>query len=373
MRVELPISKSCYARIAMICAIAGIDIPYSDENDDIIAIREALSASDGKVYVRSSGTATRFSIAYYASQECEVLIDGNEQMRKRPISSILEAVETMGAKIEGNTLPIRLKGQIWKDKTIEVDASQSSQTISALMLAGMKQGITIRTRGERNSWSYVELTAAIMSRFGAKVVIDSEMVRVDKVSSFTNPETEIDKDWSSAVFWYGWCATREENIEIAGLKRNSYQPDEAAVDIFEKLGVRSEETKWGINLTYNRESAMSSNDMLHIDCRRTPDLAMVLIPTLCKLGKRFNIDGLETLDKKESKRGSALCNELKKAGYDVEWTGNSLSWNGKMIATSGRPDFYDDHRIVMAHAILGTTEIDFSPLEKSYPRMCDFF
>ena len=365
MRVDIPISKSHYARIAMICAIAGIDIPYSDENDDIIAIREALTANDRNVWVRSSGTAARFAIAYYATMDCEVVIDGNEQIRKRPISSLTEAVRTMGAEVTGDSLPIKIKGTANPKTFVKVDASQSSQTISALMLAGMRNGITIMTTGVRNSWSYVELTAEVMKKSGVRVEIGDEMITVEKTDSVSEKDIAIDKDWSSAVFWYGWCATRGKEIEIKGLMRESFQPDEAAIEIFSRLGVESKETVYGMELLKNETAG---DEWLEFDCRRTPDLAMTLIPTLCKLQRKFKVTGLDTLERKESRRGSNLCCELRKAGYVVHWDGKSLSWKGDFAEPHGKPDVYGDHRMVMALMILlGTEGIDLKPLEKSYP------
>lgn len=366
MRVDIPISKSYYARIAMICAIAGIDIPYSDENDDIIAIREALTTNDRNVWVRSSGTAARFAIAYYATMDCEVVIDGNEQLRNRPISSITEAVRAMGAEVTGDSLPIKIKGTGNPKNFVKVDASQSSQTISALMLAGMRNGITIMTTGVRNSWSYVELTANVMKKSGIRVEIGNEMITVGKTDSVSEKDIAIDKDWSSAVFWYGWCVTRGEEIEIKGLKRNSFQPDEAAIEIFSRLGVESKETAYGMELLKNE---MTGDEWLEFDCRRTPDLAMTLIPTLCKLQRKFKVTGLDTLERKESRRGSNLCCELRKAGYVIQWDGKSLSWEGNLAEPYGKPDGYGDHRMVMALMILETKGIDLKPLEKSYPEL----
>lgn len=380
MKVDIPISKSHYARIAMICAIAGIDIPYCDENDDIVAIREALSIGKNPIewdknhiWVGGSGTATRFSIAYYATQERQVIIDGSEQMQKRPISSIIEAVKSLGAEVIGESLPITIKGCRELKKSVEVDSSQSSQTISALMLIGMKNGLKITTRGKRNSWSYVELTAEVMRQFGIKVEIEEKNNYADitvhpmKDIRFLKAENiEIKKDWSSAVFWYGWCATRGEEIEIEGLKRGSCQPDEAAVDIFERIGVVTEEIPDRIRLRYNEAN---DNTIFELDCRKTPDLAMVLIPTLCKLERKFKVTGLDTLDGKESRRGSCLCRELRKAGYAVEWNETSMSWNGEHGIINGKTEVYNDHRMVMAMIILGAEGIDYEPLKKSYPKL----
>lgn len=367
MRVEIPTSKSHYARIAMICAIAGIDIPYNDENDDITAIREALTTDKDHVWVRSSGTAARFAIAYYATQDCEVVIDGCEQMRKRPVSSITEAVRAMGAEVTGDCLPVKIKGTAEPKKFVEVDASQSSQTISALMLTGMRHGMTIRTTGKRNSWGYVELTAEVMKRFGVKVEMGDVEVTVGKMGEIANEKIEVEKDWSSAVFWYGWCATRGEEIEIMGLRSGTCQPDEAAIEIFGRLGVASEESSCGMKIHMRKN--VVTEDYFETDCRRIPDLAMVLIPALCRLGKRFRLTGLDTLDRKESKRGSNLCLELRKAGYMTEWNGNSLWWEGEKAKPDGKPDVYGDHRMVMAQMILGTEGIDYEPLKKSYPEL----
>lgn len=380
MKVNIPTSKSHYARIAMICAIAGIDIPYCDENDDIVTIREALSFEKkpiewdkNHIWVGDSGTATRFSIAYYATQECQVIIDGSEQMQKRPISSIIEAVKSLGAEVIGESLPITIKGCRELKKSVEVDSSQSSQTISALMLIGMKHGLKITTRGKRNSWSYVELTAEVMRQFGIKVEIEEKNnyaeITIHPIKDIRHIKTgniEIKKDWSSAVFWYGWCATKREGVEIEGLKKGSGQPDEAAVEIFKRIGVVTKEIPGGIGLRYNETN---DNTIFELDCRKTPDLAMVLIPTLCKMGRRFKVTGLDTLDGKESRRGYCLCRELNKAGYAVEWSGTSLNWYGEHRIINGKTEVYNDHRMVMAMMILEAEGIDYEPLKKSYPEL----
>lgn len=367
----------------MICAIAGIDIPYNDENDDIIAIRETLTAKKEEkrqVWVGSSGTAARFGIAYYATQDGQTTINGSEQMQKRPISSIINAVRALGAEVEGESLPVTIKGCCETKQTIEVDASQSSQTISALMLVGMRHGLTIKTKGERNSWSYVELTAEVMRRFGVEVEIeergcDAEIRIHKREKAIERTNIEMEKDWSSAVFWYGWCATRGDEIEIEGLKQGSRQPDEAAMEIFASLGVVSEEYDKGIRL---RKGNTEEKGVFTTDCRRTPDLAMVLIPTLCTKGKPFVITGLDTLDRKESQRGKALARELAKAGYNVVWDGKKMSWDGNKKsapeqATHYKTETYNDHRMVMATMILGAETDDYESLKKSYPDLGDFF
>lgn len=383
MRVEIPTSKSCYARIAMISAIAGIAIPYSDENDDIIAIRIALTVKNGRVWVGSSGTAARFAIAYYSSMDCEVVIDGSKQLQKRPMSSIIDAVRRLGAEVQGESLPLRIKGCFWTKGEVEVDASQSSQTISALMLAGMRSGLNIKTIGERNSWSYVELTADVMRKFGVDVEINDGEVSVGGINNLSRTPVVVEgvpvvvegvpmvveKDWSSAAFWYGWCTANGGEIEITGLSKESCQPDSAAIDIFGRLGVVSEETTDGIKLTFK---GVESEGVFDVDCRRTPDLAMVLIPTLCRIGRRFAVSGLDTLDRKESRRGEALCRELSKYGYVVEWDGNKMVWNGEVCNAYGNPEVYGDHRMVMAHLILGNRP-DLTPLSKSYPALKYFF
>ena len=338
--VELPRSKSVVAREAMIAAVRGLQMPDSGESEDGEVIIKALSCKEELVDVRSSGTAARFAIAFYGSRCGHKIIDGSEQMRKRPVGAIVEAMRSLGAKIEylgaEGHLPVSIEDCANLGDNVEVDASESSQTISALMLIGVKN---IIMKGEVVSEGYIELTRRVM--------------RGDY----------CDKDWSSAVFWYGRVAVGDEDeVLLRGMKMNSGQPDENVVEVYKKLGVTSEETPEGVRIYKKGEKC----EMFEMNCGGCIDMVPVLVASLCRLGVRFRISGVAGLQKKESRRGSVMAREMRKLGYLVEFDGENMRWNGEKCMIEGEADVEDDHRIAMAIIVAGGIVNDTKCIDKSY-------
>lgn len=364
--IELPLSKSVVARRAMMAAISGGEMPEAGGSEDGELIIEALTKSGESIDVGSSGTAARFAIAYYGSRAGGKIIDGSEQLRQRPVGAIVDAMRSLGAKIEylgeERRLPVRIMGCGKIGNEISVDANESSQTISALMIIGAERGIRIEMEGDMVSSTYIELTKRLMER--AKVEVNIEGRRIEVRKGKYSLGGEIDRDWSSAVFWYGMVAVgQERELLLRGLKIGSGQPDEKVVEVFARLGVVSRETPEGILI--ERVSVLSG-EVLEEDCKGSPDMVPVLVATMCRLGKRFRITGLETLERKESCRGTVMVREMGKLGYRLDFDGESMWWNGDRCSAGGAADPADDHRIAMALIVAGAGIDNIECINKSY-------
>lgn len=370
-RVDLPLSKSVVAREAVMAAISGGVMPESGGSEDGEVVVKALTVTDGVVNVRSSGTAARFAIAYYGSREGVRVVDGSEQLRQRPVGAIVDAMRRLGAKIEymgeSGRLPVRIEGCSEIGTEVEADAQESSQTISALMLIGARKGLRIRLRGDAVSSTYIDLTRMLMEKAGVEVRLKDDVIDVAKgVYLNLNPNgLQIDRDWSSAVFWYGMVAVGEEKeLLLKGLRMNSGQPDERAVELFARLGVESKETPEGVMI--QPFDKLGTSSVVNEDCKGCPDIVPVLVATLCRLERRFNITGIQTLERKESRRGSVLVREMGKLGYRLGFDGENIWWNGEKCAICGVADAADDHRIAMALLVAGAKLTDTECINKSY-------
>lgn len=353
----------------MMSALEKGEIRQYADNEDIETLVAAFGNEKRELNARKSATAARFLIAYAAGSCGKWKIDGEEQLRKRPVRAIVQAVRELGAEVKylraDGYLPVEVEGcEKWGER-IEADAQESSQTISALMLMGSRNGLTIKTLGERKSWGYVELTAEIMRRCGVAVEIDSEEVRVEKGSFRIDERLWEERDWSAAVLWYGMVAVeREKELMLRGLSAESSQPDRKAVEVFGKLGVVSEQREEGVMIRKSDVKAWGG-EIFEMDCRMVPDMVMVLSATLCEMHIPFRLSGLEVLERKESSRGQVMMEELRKSGFGVEWNGEELIWRGEECEKTGGWNARGDHRVAMALMVLGV-EADLKSIAKSY-------
>lgn len=363
--VDLPMSKSVVARVAMMAAVDGGRTPDAGGSEDGEVIIKALKSGEKRVFVGSSGTAARFAIAYYGSRSGVRVVDGSEQLRQRPVGTIVNAMRRLGTRIEymGKTgkLPVRIEGCRAIKREVKAEAGESSQTISALMLIGAGRGMKINLKGGIVSPTYIELTRRLMMKAGVGVRKQGKVIKVSQ--GVFRIVDEIDRDWSSAVFWYGMVAVGEEKeLLLKGLRMKSGQPDERVVMFYDRLGVESKETSEGV-MIYKKES---QSTCFEEDCKGCPDMVPVLVATLCRMGRRFSLCGLETLERKESRRGTVMVREMGKLGYRLEFDGEKMWWNGERCRRQGLADVADDHRIAMALIVAGAEIGNTECINKSY-------
>jgi 3-phosphoshikimate 1-carboxyvinyltransferase len=298
-------------------------------------------------------------------------------MQKRPISGLVDALINLGTEIKylekDNHLPIQIiGGNITKSK-VAISAQISSQYISALLLIApsLPNGLQIDLKGKIVSRPYIEMTLSILRQLGVDCLWRENRIVVS-YKSIKSMSFLIENDWSAASYWYSIAAlSKNSRIELLGLDTESMQGDAALVTIFRQLGVHTEFTKRGIII----KNTFIKSDHLKINFLDFPDLAPTIITTACALGITGTYTGLDTLEKKESKRIDALKRELSKIGAIVETNLqntieikeiNTVLNNNVLFET------YGDHRMAMAFAPLVTmmSSIEISNpkvVEKSYP------
>ena len=367
--LDLPLSKSVRARELVLDALNNRCVEIDEENDDIFVLSRALynaqlsDQSDNfqlsTLNLNASGTALRFLTAYCAVSEGCFLLTGSERLCERPIKPLVDALRGMGAEIKyvekEGFAPLKIVGGKLNGGRVKLDASLSSQFASALMLISDKVegGIEIEYEGDVASQSYISLTKAVIEKYRRGVRYSGE------------------RDWSSATVWYAVMAVlKKGRFLFEGLSLESYQPDRAIVEVFEKLGVRTTEVENGVEI----ESGGLVVDKLELDCKNMPDAVMYIAVAACLLGVEFEISGVETLKVKECDRIDALMTEMRKCGYVLKYDEmDNICWFGERCVLEDRPCIvtYNDHRIAMSMAVVGLVrEIEIENREvvnKSYP------
>ena len=354
MQIELPISKSIANRLLILQAIHGDELmPVSDSMpDDVQILHRSLcliaSSPHSLINVGNCGTAIRFLTAYSAQLEGQtVILDGVERMHHRPIGQLVDTLREIGADIdylgEEGFPPLRIKGCILdKHRMVTINDPQSTQFVSALLLIGAN----IRTD---STSPYIILTRALIEQYA----LASSPYRLSPLA--------IERDWSSAAFWYEYVALHGSEIELPGVHKESLQGDKVVADIFSHLGVHTTYTAEGITLSPTGVADLQRSDLQGIDARSSaqrsaeeilcqdfsacPDLYPAVALTCERLGIELHATGVESLPLKESDRLRAVAEHRTDA----------------------------DHRMAMALLIAGYEVDDTACISTSYPQFLEHF
>jgi 3-phosphoshikimate 1-carboxyvinyltransferase len=383
--VKLPLSKSIANRQLCIRYLSGSGADYHlPDCDDSLLMRDLLSQlgadKSNKIFdCGDAGTVFRFMTAILANTEGDWLITGSERMQQRPCAPLVNALNDLGAaatyQSQPGFPPLVLKGRQLMGEEVSIDASVSSQFISALMMIGatMPEGLKIILKGNIVSKPYIEMTAWLLKEQGISVEFRNHEIRINPGSyQFKNSLTEA--DWSAASFWFAAAAmTTKAEICLIGLNRNSMQGDNRLIALYEELGV---ESKWeGADLILsNRGSVTKEYKADFTDC---PDLFPAIAVTCAGLGISSRFSGLSTLAIKESDRLRSIGNELKRLGYRIgQKNGLFEIIPGRTKSQDNKMETYGDHRIAMAFAMLSLASGQLiihkpSVVSKSYPDFWD--
>lgn len=378
-RVSLPLSKSISNRALIINALTDSALPLKKvaKCDDTDVMVVALSSDEACVNIGAAGTAMRFLTAYFSSRQGrEIVIDGTERMRHRPIAVLVDALRACGATIEyvgeDGYPPLRISGKKLQGGKITLSASVSSQYISALLMVAptMEQGLSLTLEGDIISRPYIMMTLSMMHQWGVKSEFIGNTIAIAP-QKYIPVDFEVEADWSAASYWYEIAALSSGDVSLHGLSRQSVQGDSEVSKYFEKLGINTHFNDGIVEL----EPSPDLSPRLNIDLSDQPDLAQTIVVTSCMLGIPFHITGLSTLKIKETDRLEALRTELLKLGVILTIERESeLIWDGSRRPVYEFPviDTYEDHRMAMAFApvslfVPGIVINNIEVVSKSYP------
>ena len=283
------------------------------------------------------------------------------------------AGSTGGMEKEGYP-PLRIFGSALQGGEISLAGGVSSQYISALLMIAplMENGLTLHLEGVVISKPYINLTLQLMEQYGVKAEWNGQTIKVRPQDYHPIPFT-VESDWSAASYWYSMMAlSKNAEIELLGLFKNSLQGDAAGAKLFAQLGVGTTYTDRGVVLKHNGNRTKK----LNYNFVNEPDLAQTFVVTCVLLNIPFRFTGLQSLKIKETDRIEALKTELRKLGYLLTDSNNSiLEWNGERCEPQAHPVIttYEDHRMAMAFApaalVLpeGIEIADPQVVSKSYP------
>ena len=382
--INLSGSKSISNRLLLLKEILDLKIDLKNLSDSedtkllLKALRQIKEAKNKNINILDAGTDMRFLTALLAIKKGTWTITGSDRMKKRPIGELVSALKSLGAEIKflekENYPPLEIKGKIILGGALKIDASQSSQFISALLLISpkLKNGLVLTLKNKIVSSPYIEMTAALLKKFNVPI---SKLKNTYTVNSSTKSKQikviKIESDWSSASYWYSICAlSKNAKIELNFLNKKSLQSDSILPELYKILGVETKYKKNSIIISRKKLETKSINYNF-INC---PDIAQTFAVTCFGLSICAKLNGLSTLKFKESDRIIALKTELEKMGAKLVITNNSIELKkSKLIPFEGLIETYNDHRMAMSFSPLALVYNSIKianpeVVSKSYPR-----
>ena len=352
------------------CRGFGVEVEELENN---VTINNTIdeTVENSTINAENSGTTIRIAIAIAALSGGNTMLTGDESLRKRPMQPILDALETMGVKTEsdGGKPPIRINGKI-QGKEITIKGDISSQFISALLIIAprLQDGLIINVEGELVSKPYVDLTIAIMKKFGVNVTIEEEYKRYIVSHQIYQPTTfSIPSDFSNLALLLAANVLLGDGLTIEINLGDMPQGDEAIVDILEKLGV---------NVTLEEDIITTKSPVVlsggKFDLSDTPDLLPAIAILALKSEKAIEIFNVKHARYKETDRIAILSRELKKIGLDVDEKEDGLIIKKSKDLQPAELNSENDHRLFMAFSIVGMfvgkcTVSDPDAIKVSYP------
>lgn len=336
--VRLPMSKSIVNR--MLVLSPGQVIPMlkcqdtlCDDIDIMVKAMETITDSTQAntptiIDLNASGTAMRFLTALCTVTKGRWILTGSDRLCDRPIKPLVDALRMAGGNIqylskEGFPPLMIICEDRPKGGRVEIDGSESSQYVSALMLVEDRfiTPLSIYIKGVPTSVPYIDMTRQLIDNF-----------RQEK--SMT-----IESDWSAAAFWLEikilirqFTDFVPDGIRLVGLNFDSLQGDKLAEQLFAEIEHGSGVMTW--------------------DFHNCPDLVQPAAVCCGLMGRRFQFCGVKNLRLKETDRLDALKTELKKIGVEVSVDVDSISTKDicNKQAIGCAIDTYNDHRMAMAFA-----------------------
>lgn len=381
--IALPTSKSISNRALILKALSKdtLSILNLSDADDTRLMKALLKTQAHELNCQNAGTVLRFLTAYYSLQKGERILTGDERMKERPIGPLVEALNKLGGAIEylktKGYPPIKIKGQNLKGGSIKLDATTSSQFVTALLLIApsLEDGLHLQFTGIPVSRPYFNMTVQMLKYLNVKVRQKSDEIAI--IPKKLTPKTiNVEADWSSASYWMGLATLFPgSHIHLPGLYKDSWQGDRALTSLMKGLGLAMNFNGKADLDVYSEPLDPSTFEGLMTD---HPDL----VPTFAVLFTLhqipFDFQGIGHLRHKESDRLAKLKAELEKLGASIELSDNSIACRSfnKIPDEVISIDTHEDHRMAMSFALAAATHSNIiiqnpNVIQKSYPTFWD--
>lgn len=376
----------------MLAALRTLGADYTAEAGGVLRVRGAggaFAVKRAELFLGNAGTAFRPLTAVLAFCGGEYRLSGVPRMHERPIGDLVDALRSLGARIDyggaAGYPPLQIRPAAPSAAgAVAIRGNVSSQYVTALLLALPLLGrrMTVDVEGELISKPYVEITLNTLQRFGVTVAREGWSRFTVPAGAYRSPgDIFIEGDASAASYFLAAGAisglTGGGPLRVEGVGRASIQGDVRFAQALEAMGAQIEMGDNWISAAAGADVARSGKlRAIDADFNHIPDAAMTIAVAALFADGPSTLRNIASWRVKETDRIAAMAAELRKLGAAVETTGDSLTVTPPPRLRPASIDTYDDHRMAMCFSLaaLGGVAVrihDPGCVAKTYPEYFD--
>ena len=380
--ISLPGSKSISNRVLLLAALAdgvstltniqisddtlvfiqalrhlGFDIVEIDGSSCVVTGSNGTIPNDAaSVWCGSAGTASRFLLAAAGTGTGVYHFDATAQMKRRPMHTLIEALTSQGVQINSKTgtFPLEMVSNGLVGGPIRIDASESSQFTSAMLMAAPFAISPMEVEADvKVSRPYIDMTMTLMAQYGVEVnKTRADLFAVPNSSGYKARDYAVEPDASTASYFAAAAAVVGGSVTVVDLPlEGSLQGDTQFLRVLESMGCKL--TRNGTSTTI-RGSGVGGLKGVTVDMGDISDTMMTLACVAPYADTPTTIENIAHVRGKESDRVHSVAVGLSQMGIHVEETQSSMTiFPG--IPVGATIDAFGDHRIAMAFSIMGLT------------------
>ena len=346
-------TQSCIEAIKAL----GAKVSFSHDMSTAYVDASSISLPDSiTIDAGNSGTTEYLLLPMAASLRIPVTITGDEQLRRRPLGPLAEALCALGADIScsNGKPPVTIKGPLSGGRaSIEC---RTSQYLSGLLLgAPMASARTVIDCPLLFEKPYVSLTLGWLDKQGIRYSISDDYMHseIEGGQRYHGFDEYINGDYSSASFFFAMAAMAGTAITVRGLDRNDAQGDKAILDILKSMGCM---VTWEGNAVTVRGPEKLNGGTF--DLNAIPDTLPILAVTAAAAEGTTKLTNVPQARIKETDRIRSMHENLSALGVECEEEEDGLIIHGKGYIEGGYVKGFGDHRIIMAMASLSAAASD---------------
>lgn len=337
----------------------GIDLCVASERHKatVTGCGGHIPAGEAELFTGGAGTVMRFATAMCAAGHGTYRLDGDAQMRQRPIADLVAALRSLGALVdyEGREgfPPVVVHARGLAGGTVSFESPPSSQMVSAVLLAApcARSDVFVEVAGALPSEPYLAMTLEVMDAFGVTVVHEAlRRFIVPAPQIYQSRTFAIEPDASNASYFLAAPAVAGGQVTVEGLGTDSVQGDARFVHVLEQMGCVVQRAP--SRLTVGGPPAGSPLKAVNVDLNDMPDMVQTLAVVALFADGPTRIRNVANLRFKETDRLAALGTELSRLGATVELYDDGLVVVPPKAIEPAHVRTYDDHRMAMSFSLL---------------------
>jgi len=352
----------------MIAALNQLGVKYdSDPNSkrsEIQGVGGNFPNREATINIGNSGTSARFLTAMLAAcPDGDFTLDGDEAMKRRPIQKLADTLASLGCQIETSKgyFPIRIRPNGLQGGVAKIDATESSQFVSALLMAAplAKSPIEVQLSNPNIRRGYIDMSLAMMEQFGvpsSNLEIHADKYRISP-QAYKAPANGylVEGDASAASYFIALPFAVGGSVTILGLSKNSLQGDIAFATLAAKSGGQLDWKSNSLTVSLPRGIGPSRFPPLSSDYYAFSDTFLTGAALAPLADGQTRLEGIGHTRYQECDRIAAMVDGLRQTGQDAQDTKSTLTVSPQPLKTA-TIETYEDHRIAMSFAILGSCD-----------------